>query len=193
MPKTVILIGRSGSGKGTQAAALAEKLATVGPIARVESGARFRRFFETASHAASLARKINDAGGLQPQFLSVWVWASELVEKLAPETVLLMDGMPRRVSEAEVLEEALRFFGREDAAVVYINVSREWATERLVSRGRADDLERADVDARMGWFDREVLPVVDFYRAHPRHRFVEVNGEQTIESVTAEIAAGLGL
>lgn len=193
MPKTVILIGRSGSGKGTQAAAIAEKLSAIGPIARVESGARFRRFFETTSHAAALARKINDDGGLQPQFLSVWAWTSELVEKLSPESVLLMDGMPRRVSEAEVLEEALKFFGRDDAAVVYLKVSRDWATERLVARGRADDRERADVDARMDWFDREVLPVVDFYRAHPRHQFLEVNGEQTIAAVAADITSGLGL
>jgi len=193
MPKTVIVIGRSGCGKGTQVEKLAAALGATGPIARVESGARFRRFFETTSHAAAIARKINDDGGLQPQFLSVWAWTSELVEKVAPETVLLMDGMPRRVSEANVLEEALKFFGRDDAAVVYLNVSREWSTERLLARGRADDQERADIDARMDWFEREVLPVVDFYKAHPRHRFVEVKGEQPIEAVAADIAAGLGL
>ncbi len=193
MPKTIIVIGRSGSGKGTQVEILAKALAAHGPVARVESGARFRRFFETASHAAALARKINDEGGLQPQFLSVWAWTSELVDKVAPETILLMDGMPRRVSEAEVLEEALGFFGRADAAIVYLDVSREWAVERLVGRGRADDLERADIDARMDWFDREVLPVIDFYRAHPRHKFFDIRGEQPIEAVAAEIAAALGL
>ncbi len=193
MPKTVIVIGRSGSGKGTQVALLAERLVAVGPVARVESGARFRRFFETASHAAALARKINEDGGLQPQFLSVWAWTSELVEKLTPETVLLMDGMPRRVSEAEVLEEALKFFGRDDAAVVYLKTSREWGTERLIGRGRADDIERADIDARMEWFERDVLPVIDFYKAHPRHRFIEVDGERPIETVHQEIVAALGL
>ncbi len=193
MPKTIIVIGRSGSGKGTQVEILAKALAAHGPVARVESGARFRRFFETASHAAALARKINDEGGLQPQFLSVWAWTSELVDKVAPETILLMDGMPRRVSEAGVLEEALEFFGRADAAVVYLDVSREWAVERLIGRGRADDLERADIEARMDWFERDVLPVMDFYRAHPRHKFIDIRGEQPIEDVAADIAAALGL
>lgn len=193
MPKTIIVIGRSGSGKGTQVALLAERLVAKGPVARVESGARFRRFFETASHAAALARKINDGGGLQPQFLSVWVWAGELIEKLTPETILLMDGMPRRVSEAEVLEEALTFFGREDAAIVYLKTSREWGVERLVGRGRADDVERADIDARMEWFEREVVPVIAYYKAHPRHRFLEVDGERPIETIHHDIVEALGL
>jgi adenylate kinase family enzyme len=193
--KTVIIVGRSGSGKGTQIARLMDRLNQkgIGPIERVESGARFRKFFEGDSYAAGLARAINDRGGLQPEFLSVWVWGTELIDKLTPETFLLMDGMPRRLSEADTLDGALEFYGREDATVVYLRTSREWGTERLIGRGRADDVERADIDARMGWFDREVAPVIEFYRNHPKHRFVEVDGERPIEVIHEEIAAALGL
>lgn len=194
-PITVIFLGRSGSGKGTQVKKLEERLAADAshPVFHLESGKRFREFIAGSTYAGSLSKEINEVGGLQPEFLSVWAWTSEFVEHLGPDHHLLIDGSPRRVSEARTLESALAFFRRQDITVVYLKVTRTWASERLTTRGRHDDLEVSDVNARMDWFEKEVLPVVEHYSGHPTVAFHEVNGEQTIEQVHADVVRALGL
>lgn len=195
---TVIFLGRSGSGKGTQVEKLTEHLsrgsgATDNPVFHLESGKRFREFIAGPSYAAKLSKEINEAGGLQPEFLSVWAWTSEMVEHLSPEKHLLVDGSPRRVQEARVLESALAFFKRQDIRVVYIKVSRDWATKRLLERGRADDLEVSDVEARMNWFEKEVEPVVKHFSGHPTVSFAEIDGEKPIDEVHKEVLRALGV
>ena len=194
-PMTVILLGRSGSGKGTQVEKLSGVLtkSTGRPVFHMESGKRFRDFIAGPTYAASFSRAINETGGLQPEFLSIWAWTGELVEHLTAENHLLIDGSPRRVAEARTLESALQFFKRDDVAVIHIKVTRAWAVERLTARGRADDVEIADVNARMDWFEREVEPVVKHFSGHPTISFAEIDGEQSIDAVHAAILTALGL
>ncbi len=195
MEKTFIFIGRSGCGKGTQIAALKEHLTNSGDatqIFTVGTGDRFREFVAGTGYAHVLAREIYEHGSRQPDFLAVHMWATDLIAHVSDtaDEHLIFDGTPRSLSEAQMLDTALRFFKRSAVAIVFLNVSRAWATEHLLGRGRGDD-DAIGVQKRLDWYDNDVAPAVEYFRSHPVYRFVEVDGEQAPEEVTRKMIAGI--
>lgn len=191
--KTVIFMGRSGSGKGTQAKAVVATLqeATGRETFYLESGQQFRDFIAAGGYSAKLSQQIMDAGQLQPAFLAIWNWSHLLVAHLTGEEHLVIDGTPRSLDEALILDTALKFYQREPFAFVYLNVSADEARERLLLRGRGDDQTVEKINERLRWFDESVLPVVEHYRTHPQCRFIEIDGKSPIPEVAAAIKSAL--
>jgi adenylate kinase family enzyme len=189
--KAFILIGRSGCGKGTQVQLLEKYLSEKDAAAKIlyiQSGKEVRSFSEQSGYTAGLSRATNEVGGLQPEFLIIYLWAGLLVREYAGNQVLLFDGMPRKLHEAGVLQSVFEFYKIEKPQVIHLKVSAAWATERLLARGRHDD-NAEDVRTRLGWFDKEVTQVIDFYRNNSFYDLYEVNGEQTPEAVSRELIA----
>ncbi len=190
MAKTCyIFVGRSGCGKGTQAKRLIkEKLEERGEqVYYLESGDNFRKFIQGDKYSNQLSKKIYESGALQPEFLAVWVWSHLLVENLQEGQTLVLDGTPRKLRESHVLDSALSFYGYDQVYVIYINISKEESKKRLAARGRLDDINPAEVEKRMGWFDSEVMPVIEDYRDNDKYHFIEVNGEQEIDDTFADL------
>ena len=193
-PHTYIFIGRSGAGKGTQIQLLMEKLkaTTTHPVLHMETGKSFREFIQNDSYSSELSRKVAEEGGLQPSFLSIWTWADLLVKNFTGKEHLLFDGMPRRMSEAKILETALKFYNVENPKLIFLDVSEQWATERLNGRGRADD-GKESIERRMKWYDKDVADTIEYMKHNTYYTYHHINGEQTIEEVHAEITKSLGL
>jgi len=188
--KTFIFIGRSGCGKGTQVKLLMERLKESKEDEKIfylQTGQHFRDFIKGEGLANKLADEIMDIGGRQPDFLAVWIWSNAFLKNVKNAEHLIIDGTPRSLNEARILDTAMKFYKREKPIIVYIDVTREWSEERLLARGRADDLEIEDIRKRLDWFEDDVLPAVSFYRENPDYDFIYVNGEQTIEEVNKEI------
>lgn len=188
-PYTFIFIGRSGCGKGTQAELLKKYLEEKDPQGEVfylETGERFRKFITGESHSSKLSRAVYESGERQPDFLAIWMWAHILVESFKGTEHLIIDGSPRHYAEALAMTTALKFYGRK-AYVVYINVSRGWSEEKLMSRGRFDDVDEAKVKKRLDWFERDAMPAVEYFRFASEYTFIDVNGEQSIDAVYKEI------
>lgn len=189
---TVIFVGRSGCGKGTQAdlfKSRVHKIDGAHPILYVETGESFRYFIRGTSFSSRLSKEMYEKDERQPNFLACWMWASRLIEELDQDMHLVFDGAPRARAEAELLTTALRFYKREAPVVIHLAVSREWSEERLLSRGRSDDRTLAKIDKRLDWFDTDVVPALEYFRKEPYYRFLEVDGEQPIEKVHADIIA----
>lgn len=188
-PQTFIFIGRSGCGKGTQGKLIELYLKQSDPGKKIyyhESGARFREFITGRNYSNLLSREIYERDDRQPDFLAIWIWGNLFIENLTGDEHLIIDGAPRSLPEAQVLSTALDFYGRK-AYVIHLNVSRSWSERHLLDRGRADDTNIKKIDKRLNWFDRDVLPAIEYFENHPDYKYVEVNGEQPIESVHAEI------
>lgn len=189
-----IFIGRSGSGKGTQAdllkSLLEEKEATV---KHITTGGGFRDFIKGDNYVAGCANKVNEVGGLQPEFLAVWNWSNIFINSLKENDSVILDGAPRKVYEVQALHSAIKFLGYKNPIVVYVDVSETWAKEKLLSRGRDDDKNVEDIDKRLSWFETEVLPVIDVYMHDPRYKLIRVNGEQSIDEVNKEILTKLDM
>ncbi len=193
--RTFIFIGRSGCGKGTQAHLLMNEIEQRDPekrpICYLETGAKFREFIKGEKYSNKLAAQILEMGDRQPDFLAVWNWSDVLVNEMDADKHLIVDGMPRSYQEALVFDSAINFYNLSRPVVIYINVSRDHSRDRLVLRGRADDIKPEVIEKRLSWFDTEVNPAIEYFKHHSGYLFVEVNGEQTIEKVFADIVVRL--
>lgn len=192
--QTFIFMGQSGCGKGEQSRRIQKILKERDPdtdIYYLETGPNFRELIKGDKYSNKLAKEIADKGKIQPIFLAVYFWAGMLLNNLKGEEHLIFDGVARRLEEAQVLTTAMEFYNRKPI-VIYINVSREWAKERLLGRGRADDLDLEQLTGRLDWFEEYTLPVIDYFRENNQYKFLEINGEQTIEEVHQNILQKLG-
>ncbi len=193
MLHTIIFIGRSGCGKGTQADLLKNRIFEREEgkrhIIYVETGDHFRQFIRGKNYSAELSKKIYDKDERQPEFLACWMWTNLIINELGPDMHLVFDGAPRARSEAEILTTALQFYKREKPTVIHLNVSRRWSEEHLLKRGRSDDVNIEKIDKRLDWFDKDVVPALEYFKKEPYYRFIEINGEQSIERVHSDIIA----
>lgn len=195
-PQTFIFIGRSGCGKGTQVELLKKYLARISPetgIFYLETGQRFRDFVKEDHATAERARAFMKESRRQPDFLAVWMWSHVFVEELTKESDeakhWIIDGTPRALPEAVVLDTAMEFYARTKPYVVHLNVTREWSEKHLKSRGRADDKNDEDIKRRLDWYEKDVVPAIDWYKLHSGYHFLDIHGEQPIEAVHAELIA----
>ena len=188
-PYTFVLIGKSGCGKGTQAELLIKYLKenTSNPVFYMESGMKFREFISSSSYTASLSNEIMKSGSLQPAFLAIHIWSHLMIEQMKEDKHIVIDGTPRKVDEAKILDEAFQFYKRENVYIINVNVSRKWSVDRLTGRGRADDKSIDEINKRLDWFETDVLPAMEELKKNSKNKYIEINGEQTIEDVHREI------
>ena len=191
--KSFILIGRSGCGKGTQAKLLSEYLKKNDPsreILYIQTGAEFREFIKGDSDTQKLSRAIYDVGGLQPDFLAVYMWTNVLVNKFTKNEHIIMDGMPRNFHEAGVLDSIFNFYGTEKAHVIHLDISESISIDRLMARGRIDDT-REEIAERLSWYDTKVVPALDFFRKTEGYKVFDIDGNKSIEEIHQEIISKL--
>jgi len=190
-PQTFIFIGRSGSGKGTQAALLQAYLEKGGaalPVKYLQTGAEFRTFLQGDSYTQKTAKALSVKGALQPAFLAIYMWAKFFTEKLTGNEHLIIDGTPRKRDEAQVLDSVFGFYGRSKPTILFMNVSEAEAARRLAARQRLDD-NSTEIRGRLAWYKTDVEPAVEWYRGNPNYRFVEVDGEQSEAKIHTDIIA----
>jgi len=187
-PVACLFIGRSGCGKGTQVELFIKKIQETSGLKtfRIETGSLLRDLAAKKSFTAEKTKKILDKGGLMPESLVIGLWSTYLIENYSGKENLVFDGLARKLQEASILDGALKFYNISGYKVIHINVSREWATNRLLARGRKDDTKE-DIKNRMDWFDTEVMKSIDFFKNNKNCDFININGEQTIEEVHAEL------
>lgn len=192
---TFIIFGPSGSGKGTQAELLIEYLKKTDPnrpTFYLDNGQNIRQFVEEPSFTSKLTKQVLDTGELMPEFLPIWMWTDFLIKNISGNEHLIMEGISRRENEAPVLDSAMKFYKRQSPFVISIDVSPQWATERLLGRGRNDD-NIESIKNRLAWYDENVRPAINYFKNNPYYKFISINGEQTIPEVHQEIMAKTGI
>ena len=193
--KFFIIIGKSGSGKGTQAPLLRQYLLDNGleSVKHITTGGSIREFLKTNnSYTSDIMRKVVNSGGILNDFLAIWNWANVFINNINEYDSIILDGAPRKLSEAKVIDDAIKTYSYDNTAVIYIDVSDKWALEKLGIRGRSDDKEIDNVNKKMEWFASDVLPVIDWYKnINTKVNFYHINGEQTPEDVHTDIIKSL--
>lgn len=192
-PLIIAFLGKSGSGKGTQVELLKEKLG----LEYIGSGNLLRSRKEEQDFTGKKIASIIDEGGLVPSpiIFELWMKEMEKIKDNGSTKGILIDGSPRKILEAQILEEAVSWYDWADNfKVLYLDISNEEAKKRLLKRGETSGREDDDEDGikkRLEWFVEEVTPVIDFYKNN--NRLIEINGEQSVEEVYAEIIRKLEL
>ncbi len=193
---TVIFIGPQGSGKGTQIDKLDKTMVEKDPVRRVVDIQTGRRFRSLAARSETYAEKkvaaTLDSGALQPDFLTHILWGEAMLDQLDSKSHLLIDGFPRTVIQALVLEEALAFFERNNVHVINLDTPEAVVRARMQSRARADDTQ-ASIEERLRWYREDTLPVLDYYRVRPDTTVHDIDGTDTVEGVHSQILEALKL
>ena len=184
---TLILLGRSGCGKGTQAEFILHRLGS--SAYGLSTGKLIRSLIASYDNPTiRIAREMMERGELHPSWIAVYAWLKEMIEKGLAEKHMLFDGAPRRLWEAKFLDEVMEWHTRPLPICIYVKISAAEATRRLLARGRADDTPDA-IKNRMAYFPRDVLPVIRYYKR--AGRLIEVDGERPPEEVWRQIDAAL--
>lgn len=193
---TVIFIGPQGSGKGTQIEKLDKAMVEKDPVRRVVDIQTGRRFRSLAAKSETFAEKkvarTLDTGMLQPDFLTHIMWGEAMLDQLDPKSHLLVDGFPRTVTQAHVLEDALAFFERTTIHIINLDTPEDVVRARMHSRARADDTHES-IEERLRWYGEETLPVLDYYRVRPETYVHDIDGTDTVEGVHQQILKALKL
>lgn len=186
-PRTIVFLGKSGSGKDTQAKIVAEKLK---PALYVSTGAFFREAMNKDTAMGRRTKEVMDNGELMPHWFGALAWEQTLLEKLKDKENIIFPSSPRNPEEAEELDEVLEWLGRDLSEAVLVDVPDEEVIKRLLKRARFDDNEK-DIRARLAWFELHVGPTIDYYEKAGRlHR---VDGVGSIEEIKERIAKALGI
>lgn len=181
------MLGRSGSGKGTQGEFLRQKLE---PCLYVYTGDSFRQLAHKNSVAGRKVKQVMDAGGLPPEWLAAFLWQRELLDNLRGGESIIFDGTPRRLDEAKEMDKTLGWLGWTNITAVLIDITEAEAMTRLLGRKRGDDDEAA-IKNRLSWFESDAAPAIDYYRA--TGRLVTVDGLGTVEEVWERIKNALDI
>jgi adenylate kinase len=179
----LILLGAPGSGKGTQAAALADHFG----VPHISSGELLRRHVATGTQLGREVASFLERGELAPDRLVVAVVEDALSHT---DRGYVLEGFPRTVPQARDAEarHGMRFAD----AVVSLEVPDDVARRRLVGRmagGRADDRDPEVIQRRLRRFHADTEALVDHYRA--RGLLVTVDATQPPHEVTGAILAAL--
>ena len=125
----IVLVGPPGAGKGTQAQFIASHLS----IPKISTGDIFRANVSQGTPLGQEAKKYMDAGDLVPDEVTIAMVKDRLAEDDASDGFLL-DGFPRNVRQAEVLNEMLDGLGALLDVVLELVVDDDEVVRRLSGR-----------------------------------------------------------
>ena len=195
MPKNqkpnFILIGKSGSGKGTQAKLLKKHF---GNLLHVVSGDLFRDLAKKNTRTGKRVSEVVNKGRLPFENIATTLWMNFIALNLKEKQGLICDGFPRRVEEAKDLDSFLDFLGiKQETYIFLIDISYDLAFTRLLKRKtykkgrvskRADDNLKA-IKNRMAFFKESVVPTLNYYKK--QGRLINIDGEQVVGDVFKDI------
>ena len=208
----IVMLGAPGAGKGTQADLICEKYA----IPHISTGDIFRANIKNGTELGTRAKAYMDKGELVPDTLTVEI----LLDRVANDDCkngYVLDGFPRTIPQAEVLENELTALGDQidfaidvdvpdedivvrmsgrcscpDCGAVYHEVYNKPAKAGICDKCGAALVQRADdaeetVRNRLKVYHDQTAPLIAFY--NERDVLHSVDGTQDMEKVTADIFA----
>ena len=204
----LVILGKQGAGKGTQAIRLSESFG----VPRISTGDMFRQFMKGDSQIGREARKYVEAGDLVPDEVVNEMVRVRLTELDAADHGFVMEGFPRNVAQAGALDEMLS--PHHVDLVIELDVPTGVVLKRLASRRvctvcglnysvdapprvnwtcdacggdviqREDDTE-AVIGRRLHQYDKQTAPLVAWYLA--TDRLAAVDGEGDPDTVTRRL------
>ncbi len=211
----IIMLGAPGAGKGTQAKMIAEKYS----IPHVSTGDIFRANIKEQTELGMEAKKYMDQGLLVPDELTVKI----LLDRVAKDDCkngYVLDGFPRTIPQAEVLDKAVSELNETIDFAINVDVKDENIIRRMSGRRAClkcgatyhiehippkkegicdkcgselvlrDDDKPETVEKRLKVYHEQTQPLIDYYNKKGILR--EVDGSQDMKDVFNAIVSILG-
>ncbi len=211
----IIMLGAPGAGKGTQAKMIADKY----ELPHVSTGDIFRANIKQGTNLGKKAKEYMDKGQLVPDELTVEILLDR-VSKADCQKGYILDGFPRTIPQAEVLEKELKKRKEHIDYAINVEVADESIIKRMVGRRaclscgatynisyvppkeegicdrcgkeliQRDDDKEETVKDRLSVYHKQTKPLIDFYAE--RNVLKSVNGSNSVENIFAEIVEIVG-
>ncbi len=212
----IVMIGVQGSGKGTQAAIIKDKL----QLLHVSTGDLFRAMKSQDTPLARRVQELMQKGELIPDEVTNEIVRERLAQPDAQRGVIL-DGYPRNRAQAQFLDELLAEKGEKITVVPILELEREIAIKRAEGRRYSQDKQRVyniyfnppqnpgvdDVDGqpliqreddyreaverRIDLYYAETSPLIEYYTE--KGVVQTINADQSIENVALDTLAAITL
>lgn len=180
MKKLIVVIGLPGSGKDTQIELIQNnkdvEVLRVGDLIR-----------DLAKKDSEIEKAISNGDLVNDKKVNDMV--DEKIKSYQPNSMIISDGFPRRLSQAEWLEEYAKENSIEIDKYLLLKITDEESMKRLLKRGRSDDTEEV-ISHRIDIFHQETNEVIDFYKS--RNKYVEVDGIGSVEEIHERMKDSLG-
>lgn len=182
----IVLFGKPGAGKGTQAEFLKGKY----NLTHLSTGDIFRFNIKNDTDLGKLAKTYMDKGDLVPDEVTIQMLQSE-VDKNPDSAGFLFDGFPRTISQAEALDSFLETKSQSITATIALEADDEVLVQRLLERGktsgRPDDQDEEKIRNRYQEYNEKTAPLMNYYKE--QNKFYAVNGIGSIAEITERLSA----
>lgn len=184
----LILFGPPGSGKGTQAARLAEKYG----LLHISTGDLFRYEMGNDTPLGKEAKSYISKGELVPDSVTIGMLKNKV--NANPDVGgYIFDGFPRTIPQAEALNAFLKEKGQQVVGLLSLDVAEAEIVSRLLERGkssgRSDDQDESIIKNRIGVYRSETSPVYDFYAKSDKSQTIE--GMGSIDDVFGNLTSAI--
>jgi len=182
----LVLFGKPGAGKGTQAEFLKSKY----QLFHISTGDLFRHHISNKTALGTLAQSYMDQGDLVPDQVTIDM-LKDAVESHPQAKGFIFDGFPRTTKQAEALDAFLREKSMQISATLALEADDDVLVERLINRGktsgRADDQDEQKIRNRFDEYNNKTALLRAFYEG--QGKFHSVDGIGSIDEITQRLTA----
>ncbi len=180
----IIIFGKPGSGKGTQANFLKEKY----NLYHISTGDLFRKNISNQTKLGIEAKSYLDNGDLVPDSVTIKMLENEVLSNKEVNGYIF-DGFPRTLNQAESLDDFLSSINLKINATIALDVNEDELITRLLDRGkttnRSDDQDIEKIKNRFNEYNTKTSILIDFYSR--QDKFFSVDGKGSVNDITSRL------
>tara|TARA_X000001036_G_scaffold342577_1_gene322097 strand:+ start:232 stop:807 length:576 start_codon:yes stop_codon:yes gene_type:complete len=180
----IVIFGKPGSGKGTQANFLKEKY----NLYHISTGDLFRKNISNQTKLGIEAKSYLDNGDLVPDSVTIKMLENEVLSNKEVDGYIF-DGFPRTLNQAESLDDFLSSINLKINATIALDVNEDDLITRLLDRGkttnRSDDQDIEKIKNRFNEYNTKTSILINFYSK--QDKFFSVDGKGSVNDITSRL------
>ena len=180
----IVIFGKPGSGKGTQANFLKEKYS----LYHISTGDLFRKNISNRTKLGVEAKSYLDNGDLVPDSVTIKMLENEVLQNKKVKGYIF-DGFPRTLAQAKSLDTFLNSINLKINATIALDVDENELIIRLLDRGkttnRSDDQDLEKIKNRFNEYNNKTSILIDFY--DKQGKFYSVDGKGSVDDITLRL------
>ena len=180
----IVIFGKPGSGKGTQANFLKEKYS----LYHISTGDLFRKNISNKTKLGIEAKSYLDNGDLVPDSVTIKMLENEVLQNKKVKGYIF-DGFPRTLAQAKSLDTFLNSINLKINATIALDVDENELITRLLDRGkttnRSDDQDLEKIQNRFNEYNHKTSILIDFY--DKQGKLYSVDGKGSVDDITRRL------
>jgi len=181
----IVLFGKPGAGKGTQAEFLKEKY----NLTHISTGDVFRFNLKNETDLGKQANIYIEKGELVPDEVTINMLKDEVAKNM-DKAGFLFDGFPRTIAQADALDSFLESINLKVTATIGLEANDDVLVARILERGktsgRPDDQDESKIRKRYDEYNQKTAPLIEFYKK--QNKYFAVNGIGSISDITERLS-----